>query len=61
MTQGDVVRKMTNEQLARLFAQVYADGMLEALQNGNVTCTYEENQKRWKEFVEYEYGKEGAK
>ena len=54
MTQGDVVRKMTNEQLARLFAQVYADGMLEALQNGNVTCTYEENQKRWQEWMNYE-------
>ena len=47
MTQGDVIRKMTNEQLARLFAQVYADGMLEALQNGNVTCTYEDYTKLW--------------
>ena len=43
MTQGDVIRKMSNEQLARLFARTYEDGMLEALQNGNITCTYEEN------------------
>lgn len=54
MTQGDVVREMTNEQIARLLAQTYADGMLEALQNGNVICTYEENQKRWQEWVDYE-------
>ena len=60
MTQGDVVRKMTNEQLARLFAQVYADGMLEALQNGNVTCTYEENQKQWQEWINYEMMGEGV-
>ena len=60
MTQGDVVRKMTNEQLARLFAQVYADGMLEALQNGNITCTYEENQKQWQEWINYEMMSEVA-
>ena len=54
MTQGDVVRNMTNEQLARLFAEVYINGMLDALQNGHVTCTYEENQKRWQEWMNYE-------
>ena len=54
MTQGDVIRKMNNEQLARLFAKTYEDGMLEALQNGDVTCTWEENQKRWQEWVNHE-------
>lgn len=54
MTQGDVVRKMTNEQIARLLAQTYADGMLDALQHQKVVVTYEENQKRWQEWVDYE-------
>ena len=61
MTQGDIIRKMTNEQLARLFARTYEDGMLEVLQNGDVTCTWEQDQKRWKDFVDYEYGEEVAK
>lgn len=56
MTQGDVVRKMTNEQIARLLARTYEDGMLEALQHGNTTCTWEENNKRWQEWVDYEMG-----
>ena len=60
MTQGDVIRKMTNEQIARLLARTYADGMLEALQNKDVTCTYEENQKRWQEWVDYEMGDWGV-
>ena len=60
MTQGDVIRKMNNEQLARLFARTYEDGMLDALQNGDVTCTWEENQKRWQEFVDYDMGEEVA-
>ena len=54
MTQGDVIRKMTNEQIARLLARTYEDGMLEALQHGNVTCTWEENYKRWQKWVDYE-------
>lgn len=54
MTQGDVARKMTNEQLARLFAQVYADGMMDALQHQKVVVTYEENQKKWEEWINYE-------
>ena len=60
MTQGDVIRKMNNEQLARLFAQTYEDGMLEALQRGNVTCTWEENQEQWREWVDYDMGEEVA-
>lgn len=54
MTQGDVVRGMTNEQIARLLAQTYADGMLDALQHQKVVVTYEENQKRWQEWVDHE-------
>lgn len=54
MTQGDVIRKMTNEQIARLLARTYEDGMLEALQHGNVTCTWEDNNKRWQEWVDYD-------
>lgn len=54
MTQGDVIRKMTNEQIARLLARTYEDGMLEALQHGNITCTWEENNKRWQKWVDYE-------
>ena len=60
MTQGDVIRKMNNEQLARLLARTYEDGMLESLQRGNVPCTWEENQKRWREWVDYDYGEEVA-
>ena len=55
MTQGDVIRKMNNEQIARLLARTYEDGMLESLQRGNVPCTWEENQKRWREWVDYEF------
>ena len=55
MTQGDVIRKMTNEQIARLLQRTYEDGMFEALQKGGVTCTWEENYKRWQEWVEYEF------
>ena len=55
MTQGDVIRKMNNEQLARLFARTYEDGMFESLRRGNVPCTWEENQKRWREWVDYEF------
>lgn len=54
MTQGDLVRQMTNEQIARLLQRTYEDGMLEALQKGGVTCTWEENYKRWQEWVDYE-------
>lgn len=61
MTQGDVIRKMTNEQIARLLARTYADGMLEALQNGDITCTYQENQKRWQKWVDYEFEGEVTK
>ena len=61
MTQGDVVRKMTNEQIARLLARTYEDGMLEALQHGNITYTWEENNKRWQEWVDYEMVGEVAK
>lgn len=60
MTQGDVIRKMNNEQLARLLARTYEDGMLESLQRGNVPCTWEENQKRWREWVDYDFGEEVA-
>lgn len=60
MTQGDVVRKMNNEQIARLLQRTYEDGMLEALQKGGVTCTWEENYKRWKEWVDYEFEGEVA-
>ena len=54
MTQGDVIRKMTNNQIASLLARTYEDGMLDALQNGNAICTYEENHKRWQDWVNYE-------
>ena len=55
MTQGDVIRKMNNEQIARLLARTHEDGMLEALQHENITCTWEENNKRWQEWVDYEF------
>lgn len=60
MTQGDVIRKMTNEQIARLLQRTYEDGMFDALRCKGLPTTANENMKRWKEWVDYDMGGEVA-
>ena len=60
MTQGDVIRKMTNEQIARLLQQTYEDGMFDALRCKGLPTTPNENRKRWQEWVDYDMGYEVA-
>ena len=60
MTQGDVIRKMTNEQIARLLQQTYEDGMFDALRCKGLPTTANENRKRWQEWVDYDMGYEVA-
>lgn len=61
MTQGDVIRKMTNEQIARLLQQTYEDGMFDALRCKGLPTTANENRKRWQEWVNYDMGDEGGR
>lgn len=60
MTQGDVIRKMTNEQIAELLQQTYEDGMFDALRCKGLPTTLNENRKRWQEWVDYDMGGEVA-
>ena len=55
MTQGDVVRKMTNEQIARLLQNAYEEGMFDTLRCKGLPTTANENMKRWQEWVDYEF------
>ena len=60
MTQGDVIRKMTNEQIARLLQRTYEDGMFDALMCKGLPTTANENMKRWQEWVDCDMGGEVA-